>query len=62
VGGLADLIAGSLKQCRIVMVRGHGSFAIGQLLEEGLNSTTTMEQSSRILFLLKSLKVASAGS
>ena len=62
VGGLADLIAGSLKHCRIVMVRGHGSFAIGQLLEEALNSTTTMEQSSRILFLLRSLKVASAGS
>lgn len=59
VGGLANLIARALKQRRLVMVRGHGSFAVGQLMEEALNSTTTLEQSSRILCLLKSLKVTS---
>lgn len=56
-GGLADIIAQALKQCRIVMVHGHGSFAIGQLLEEAHNYTTTFEESCRVICLLKSLKV-----
>ena len=56
-GGLADIIAQALAQCRIVMVHGHGSFAIGQLLEEAHNYTTTLEESCRVICLLKSLKV-----
>jgi len=59
-GGLADIIAQALKQCRIVMVRGHGSFAISQLLEEALNCTTMLEESCRVICLLKSLKVDQA--
>ena len=59
-GGLADIIAQTLKQCRIVMVRGHGSFATGQLLEEAHNSTTALEESSQVLCLLKSLQVSPA--
>ena len=59
-GGLADLIAEALKHCRIVMVHGHGSFAIGQLLEEAHNCTTTLEESCRVICLLKSLKVTPA--
>jgi len=59
-GGLADIIAQALKQCRIVMVHGHGSFAIGQLLEEAHNCTTTLEESCRVICLLKSLKVTPA--
>ena len=58
-GGLADIIAQALKQHRIVMVRGHGSFAIGQLLEEAHNCTTTLEESCQVICLLKSLKVGS---
>ena len=54
-GGLADIIATALKQYRIIMVHGHGSFAIGQLLEEACNYTTTLEGSCRIICLLKSL-------
>ena len=57
-GGLADIISKALKQCRIVMVRGHGSFATGQLLEEAHNCTTMMEESCRIICLCKSLKVS----
>jgi L-fuculose-phosphate aldolase len=56
-GGLADIIAQALRQCRIVMVHGHGSFAIGQLLEEAHNCTTTLEESCRVICLLKSLAV-----
>ncbi len=56
-GGLADIIAQALKQHRIVMVHGHGSFAIGQLLEEAHNCTTTLEESCQVICLLKSLQV-----
>jgi len=59
-GGLADIIAQALKQQRIIMVRSHGSFAIGQLLEEAYNVTTVLEENCRILCLLKSLQVSPA--
>ena len=57
-GGLADIIAQTLTQNRIVMVRGHGSFATGQLLEEAHNCTSALEESSQVLCLLKSLQVS----
>jgi L-fuculose-phosphate aldolase len=59
-GGLTDIISQALKQYRIIMVHGHGSFAIGQLLEEAYNYTTTLEGSCRIICLLKSLQVSPA--
>ena len=57
-GGLADIIAQALKQYRIIMVHGHGSFAIGQLLEEAHNLTTALEESCQVICLLRSLKVS----
>ena len=54
---LADMIAQALKQHRIVMVRGHGCFAIGQLLEEAHNCTTALEESCQVICLLKSIQV-----
>lgn len=57
---LADVIAQALKKSRIVMVRGHGSFAIGQLLEEAYGFTTALEESCQVICLLKSLRVGSA--
>ncbi|MFC1870306.1 aldolase [Chloroflexota bacterium] len=59
-GGLADIISQALKEHRIVMVHGHGSFAIGQLLEEAHNCTTTLEESCRVICLLRSLLQVSA--
>jgi L-fuculose-phosphate aldolase len=59
-GGLADNIASALKEHRIIMVHGHGSFAIGQLLEEAYNFTTSLEASCQVICLLKSLKVGSS--
>ena len=59
-GGLADVIVQALKQSRIVMVHGHGNFAIGQLLEEAHNYTAALEESCQVICLLKSLKVAPA--
>ncbi len=56
-GGLADIIAQALKKHQVVMVHGHGSFAIGQLLEEAHNYTTALEESCQVICLLKSLQV-----
>jgi L-fuculose-phosphate aldolase len=58
-GGLADLIAQALKQHQVVMVHGHGSFAIGQLLEEACNTTATFEESCQVICLLRSLQIGS---
>jgi len=57
-GGQADIIAQALKQHRVVMVHGHGSFAIGQLLEEAYNCTTTLEESCQVICLLKSIQLS----
>ena len=57
-GGLAEIIAETLKEHRIVMVHGHGSFAIGQLLEDAFNFTTALEENSQVSCLLKSLQVS----
>lgn len=56
-GGLAEEIAEMLQRYRIVLVRGHGSFAAGQLLEEAYHYTTILEESCRLLYLLKTLKI-----
>ena len=57
---LANVIANTLKQHRVIMVHGHGSFAIGQLLEEAYNYTTALEESCQVLYLLRSLQVSPA--
>jgi L-fuculose-phosphate aldolase len=54
---LAPVIAQALKPHRIVMVHNHGSFAIGQLLEEAYNFTTALEQSCQVVCLTRSLQV-----
>ncbi len=60
IAAMAGMIAQALKKYRIVMVRGHGCFAIGQLLEEAHNCTTALEESSQVICLLKSLKAIPA--
>ncbi len=54
---LDDIVAKALQQHRIIMVHNHGSFAIGQLLEEAYNLTTALEHSSQVHCLMKSLQV-----
>lgn len=56
-GGLADIVAEALKDYRVVIVRGHGTFATGQLLEEALNYTTSLEEGCEVLCLLKSMQI-----
>lgn len=55
-GSLGDEIARALKESRVVLVHGHGTFAIGQLLEEAHNYTATLEESCQVICLLKSLR------
>ncbi|MBN1366406.1 MAG: aldolase [Dehalococcoidales bacterium] len=55
-GAYADKIAQAFVNIRIVMVRGHGSFAIGQILEEAFDITSTFEESCKVLCLTKSLQ------
>ena len=59
-GETAAVIAQALKKHRVVMVRGHGSFAIGQLLEEAYSLTTALEESCQVICLFKSLRASSA--
>ena len=54
---LARFIATELKRHRVVLIRSHGSFAAGQLLEEAYHYSTALEESCHILYLLKTLGV-----
>ena len=60
-GELAETIAEALREHRVVMVYGHGSFAVGQLLEDAYNCTTALEESSQVICLLRSLQGSLVG-
>ncbi|MEE9514515.1 MAG: class II aldolase/adducin family protein [Candidatus Brocadiales bacterium] len=49
---VAKAVATVLKKSRVVMVRGHGSFAVGETLEEALCYTSALEESSKIILAL----------
>lgn len=52
---LAEAIAQALRNSKVVLVRGHGCFAVGQLLEECHQWMSCLEESCRILWLLQSI-------
>jgi len=56
VGGCAEEIAEALGWHGVVLVRGHGSFAASQLLEEAYYYTAVLEQSCHLLYLLRTLE------
>ncbi len=45
---VAEILPAYLKDFKLVMLKGHGSFAIGMLLEEALSYTSTLEHSLKI--------------
>lgn len=45
-----------LKEYKIVMVKGHGSFAIGKTLEEAFKYTNSLENSCKIAYYAKTLR------
>ena len=55
VGGHSNEVSGLLVDKHIVVVRGHGSFAVGKSLEEAFDLTVTLEQCCHILYLRKSM-------
>lgn len=56
-GALADVISGALQENHIVAVHGHGTFAVGPILDEAFNSTTLLEEGSEILCLIKAMRI-----
>lgn len=54
---MANVVSQALKEYKIVMLRGHGCFAIGQMLEEAAYLTSALENSCKILAILKMLGV-----
>ena len=50
---MAQKVARALKNYKIVMLRGHGSFAIGQTLDEAFHWSSTLEESCQIELAVK---------
>jgi len=53
---LEEKLPALLKEYKIVMIRGHGSFAVGQVLEEAYQWTSCLEHSCRITCLTHTFK------
>jgi len=51
--GLAALISRSMKDHKAILVRGHGSFARGDTLEEAYMLTSSLEASAFFIYHLK---------
>ncbi|PKM82617.1 MAG: fuculose phosphate aldolase [Firmicutes bacterium HGW-Firmicutes-14] len=52
----ARILPEYLREYKIVMIRGHGSFATGQLIEEAYQWTSSLENICRIIYLTRTLK------
>jgi L-fuculose-phosphate aldolase len=52
---MANKVASILKNYKIIMLRGHGSFATGQTLDEAFHWSTTLEESCQIMLLAKQI-------
>ena len=48
---MAELISGVLREYKLCMLRGHGLFATGHLLEEAYQWSSSFEASARIVYL-----------
>jgi L-fuculose-phosphate aldolase len=52
---MADTIAEALQSYKVIMLRGHGSFATGQTLDEAFQWTDALEEACEIIFHAKAL-------
>jgi L-fuculose-phosphate aldolase len=52
---MANTLAAALQQYKVVMLRGHGSFAIGQTLDEAFFWTSTLEEACDIILRAKTI-------
>ncbi len=51
----ARLLPAALRGHKIALLRGHGAFAVGELLEEAYMVSSTLEASAHILYLVRAL-------
>jgi L-fuculose-phosphate aldolase len=52
---VATVLPPALRDHRIAVLRGHGAFAVGELLEEAYMVSSTLEASARMLILARGL-------
>ena len=52
---MAQKLANALQNYKIVMLRGHGSFATGQTLDEAFFWSSTLEEASQIILAAKTI-------
>ena len=52
---MANHLAKALQSYKIVMLRGHGSFAIGQTLDEAFFWSSTLEEACQIMLIAKQI-------
>jgi L-fuculose-phosphate aldolase len=52
---MARKVAEALKDYKIIMLRGHGSFATGQTLDEAFQWTSTLEEACQIMLAAKQI-------
>jgi len=52
---MARKVAEALKNYKIIMLRGHGSFSTGQTLDEAFQWTSTLEEACQIILAAKQL-------
>jgi len=52
---LAKVAAAALKEHKIIMVRGHGCFATGEFLEEAYQWVSCLDESTQILYYVRTL-------
>jgi L-fuculose-phosphate aldolase len=50
---MANKVATALQNYKIIMLRGHGSFATGQTLDEAFHWSSTLEESCQIMLAAK---------
>lgn len=53
---VARVLPDYLKENKIVMIRGHGSFAVGQRIEEAYHWTSCLENICKIIYLTRTLQ------
>ncbi len=52
-----EIVPEKLKEYKIVMLRGHGSFAIGNMLEEAYQWTSELEVAAQIINIVRSANI-----
>lgn len=52
---MAKIISNKLREYKLILMRGHGVFSIGQTLDEALQWTSAFEMGCKILYMLETM-------